>query len=131
MESLYILISCLITFNSKNIKKDLTSNKKFCIECVFFSPIGNSTPSWRGNACKCSHKFWLSEKLFTHSLGIILHQWLSIDEESKLLATFVCFAELVCTLGGIAWICFRYQVSKHCGCTPRGVRGVKRSEILW
>ena len=21
--------------------------------------------------------------------------------------------------------------SKHCGCTPRGVRGVKRPEILW
>ena len=26
---------------------------------------------------------------------------------------------------------FRLIISKHCGCTPRGVRGVKRSEILW
>ena len=35
------------------------------------------------------------------------------------------------TLGGIASICFRFHFSKHCGCTPRGVRGVKRPEILW
>ena len=26
---------------------------------------------------------------------------------------------------------FQTVVSNHCGCTPRGVRGVKRSEILW
>ena len=26
---------------------------------------------------------------------------------------------------------FQTVVSNHCGCTPRGVRGVKRPEILW
>ena len=26
---------------------------------------------------------------------------------------------------------FRLTISKHCGCTPRVFRGVKRSEILW
>ena len=34
------------------------------------------------------------------------------------------------TLGGIASIS-DFIFSKHYGCTPRGVRGVKRSEILW
>ena len=34
------------------------------------------------------------------------------------------------TVGGIAHICLTV-VSNHCGYTPRGVRGVKRPEILW
>ena len=55
-----------------------------------------------------------------------------VSTSSKFFITSTEFDKNIsdCTVGGIAHICLTV-VSNHCGYTPRGVRGVKRPEILW
>ena len=54
----------------------------------------------------------------------ISHFWIDIR----------CFTSLPCPMAHweeLLQSVSDFIFSKHCGCTPRGVRGVKRPEILW
>ena len=56
-----------------------------------------------------------------------LHQLESFTRDNKIIKNIHTIYQI--TVGGIAHICLTV-VSNHCGYTPRGVRGVKRPEIL-
>ena len=66
------------------------------------------------------------------SLAIELLWYLNVSCSNRhVLIKGGLFKKILCTLGGIALICFRFHISKHCGYIYRGLTGVKRLEISW